>query len=87
MLAQEPAAGEPLVLVGGPRAIYVCSVAPEGRLSILQTVARPPDAPQGCLPYMSWHLKPQKPAAQGACRLHFVSLCFQAMCGCSNFLG
>lgn len=60
---QEAAAAESLVLVGGPKAIYACNVAPEGRLSILQTIGRPPDAPPDCIPYVAWHLKAPKPGA------------------------
>ena len=60
---QEAAAAESLVLLGGPHALYVCSCALEGRLAILQTIARPPDAPPGCIPYAAWHLKAPKQGA------------------------
>lgn len=57
---QEATAAESLVLLGGPHALYVCSCALEGRLAILQTIARPPDALPGCIPYAAWHLKAPK---------------------------
>ena len=57
---QEAAAAESLVLLGGPHALYVGSCALEGRLAILQTIARPPDALPGCMPYAAWHLKAPK---------------------------
>jgi hypothetical protein len=60
---QEAAAAESLVLLGGPHALYVCSCALEGRLAILQTIARPPNAPPGCIPYAAWHLKAPKQGA------------------------
>ena len=67
--------GEPLVLVVGPQAVYACIVLPDGRLMVLQTIPRPPDAPPGCLPYASWHLKPPQPAAPGARMTSFRTWC------------
>ena len=52
---QEPAnLYEGLFLAATLGGMLIARATPDGRLSVLHILARPPDARQGCLPYPTW---------------------------------
>lgn len=55
---QESGAGDGALLVGTAKGVFVCRLLPEGRLAIVHSIPRPPEAREGCLPSAAWRPRP-----------------------------